>query len=754
MTRVRWKLKNADAANKPLDAEQATAALEILADFSAGIELRVFPSSRSFVAPGGDTAALVEFAKEANRTGQSVFYCLGPVPADLKGAAKDHHVLRRRWLLIDVDPTKPKDHVDDSATDAEKAEAFGLANDVQAHLDGLGWPKPVVFDTGNGYHVLYRIDQPNTDLVRAAIKKALYALAAKFNRPGAVIDKVVHNASRLARLPGSWARKGADTPDRPWRMCKVVSIPASLHPVDFHQLTALGQGEPKNEPAPPTRPELPAADRIPADAFHPKAATASKAYAKAALDMEVGRICQSRSVADGGEGRNNQLNTSAFNLGQLIGGGELSEAEVWAALEYAGLQVGLDEAGVRATIASGISAGKLKPRKRPDETNGTNGVNGHVNGVNGHKAAEPKPEPERLTIRASNVESKRVDWFWKNRIAKNFLTLFCGRTAVGKSFVLCDLISRLSVGGEIPLGNGECFEVGNSLLISEDPYEYMIVPRLLEMGADLDRVHFMSLEAMMFYTLDKISWLEKAYQEAGCPKLVAIDPPTNFLGETDEHRNAEIRQMLMHLVKWVQAKDCVLILILHVNKQSGKGTEALSRVLGSVAWTTVSRIAHSFCVDPDDETQSLFVPMKNNLGPLAKGLTFSVVATKDDLAKVEWKGEVNTTANEGMAGEKAPPKKKRGVMAAEWLAEVIFKDVDRVPSNDIWDRKRAETDISDNGLKEAKSDLGIRAERVTDDDNKTVWWCHWPEDRRRKWELTQALKKQTAQADDDTVVFE
>jgi hypothetical protein len=64
--------------------------------------------------------------------------------------------------------------------------------------------------------------------------------------------------------------------------------------------------------------------------------------------------------------RNDQLNRAAFSLGQLIAGGELTEARARAALEAAGRRIGLEGRETRSTIESGLTAGKLEPRHRAD----------------------------------------------------------------------------------------------------------------------------------------------------------------------------------------------------------------------------------------------------------------------------------------------------------------------------------------------------------------------------------------------------
>ena len=60
--------------------------------------------------------------------------------------------------------------------------------------------------------------------------------------------------------------------------------------------------------------------------------------------------------------RNNALNTSAFRMGQIVGGGHLDENKAVAALKQAALQMGLEAREIHPTIKSGLTAGRSNPR--------------------------------------------------------------------------------------------------------------------------------------------------------------------------------------------------------------------------------------------------------------------------------------------------------------------------------------------------------------------------------------------------------
>jgi putative DNA primase/helicase len=104
------------------------------------------------------------------------------------------------------------------------------------------------------------------------------------------------------------------------------------------------------------------------------------AYGRAALEEECGLLASAPAGS-----RNAQLNTSAFKLGTLVGGNELSRADVERELKAAALQCGLDESETEKTMKSGIEAGIKAPRTRPtnesDNKHNTTNDNVDNNGI-------------------------------------------------------------------------------------------------------------------------------------------------------------------------------------------------------------------------------------------------------------------------------------------------------------------------------------------------------------------------------------
>jgi Bifunctional DNA primase/polymerase, N-terminal len=88
---------------------------------------------------------------------------------------------------------------------------------------------------------------------------------------------------------------------------------------------------------------------------------AMRSWAAAALVSELDTL----AAATVG-GRNDALNTAAYNLGQIVAGGELTATTVRAALGAIARDLGLGEHEIEATITSGMNSGAGSPRSTPE----------------------------------------------------------------------------------------------------------------------------------------------------------------------------------------------------------------------------------------------------------------------------------------------------------------------------------------------------------------------------------------------------
>lgn len=190
--------------------------------------------------------AAVKDAVHWSGRAESVYSTLNPVLPDLRARASnrcreyvqggmttgDKHILHRNWWLVDCDPCRPKGV---SSTDAEHEAARERALVLRDWLHGQGFPWPILADSGNGFHLLYRIFLPNDDASRDLLSQSLQALAAQFSDALVDVDVSTFNAARVCKVYGTLAAKGDPCPDlgRVHRLARLIEVPEPLVAVDF-----------------------------------------------------------------------------------------------------------------------------------------------------------------------------------------------------------------------------------------------------------------------------------------------------------------------------------------------------------------------------------------------------------------------------------------------------------------------------------------------------------------------------------------
>lgn len=151
-------------------------------------------------------------------------------PAGRNPTTADTDIVRRRWLLIDCDPRRASGV---SSSNSEHESALAKAREIRDGLSSLGWPDPIMTDSGNGAQLMYRIDLPADDgeLVRRVIGEI-----AKASSEQVAIDTSVHNPARIWRLPGTMNCKGDSIPERPHRMARILEEPQDIVSVSREQM--------------------------------------------------------------------------------------------------------------------------------------------------------------------------------------------------------------------------------------------------------------------------------------------------------------------------------------------------------------------------------------------------------------------------------------------------------------------------------------------------------------------------------------
>ncbi len=303
-----------------------------------------------------DVSKLAKAAAAYDGRAEGLYFTLNPVNPALIARANnrvkeyadhttsDHDIARRINLPLDFDPVRPAGI---SASETEKRAALERAWLCRAWLTAQGWPEPIYADSGNGAHLLYAIDLPNTAESTELVKNTLLVLSALFSDSLVKLDASTSNASRIFKVYGTLACKGDSTPDRPHRRAMILAAPQERHPVTLEQLERLAAHAPRSEKL--SNNHAPTVDS-------PGHTDRVRTYGQAALASEIAAL----SAAQDGT-RNNQLFQSAAALFRLVAGGSLGREDVWQALLSTATAIGLPETEARRTIESGEKHGLAQP---------------------------------------------------------------------------------------------------------------------------------------------------------------------------------------------------------------------------------------------------------------------------------------------------------------------------------------------------------------------------------------------------------
>ena len=240
---------------QPIQAE-IERAISLLFDGDEVVEVRAFHKGKKRTDAGYFDGQhrndLVQEAIRLNTAGAAVYVTLNRLDPQLLGryanriesfastTASDTNVIRRRWLLVDLDPVRPRDT---SATKEQLASAKTKGQEIRDFLRSTGWPDPVIAASGNGFHLIYPIDLANDAESTAVVKGALQDLAKQFDDADVKVDTSVFNAARIVKLHGTVANKGDHTSVSPWRLSKILTAADRSRLVTPEQLKTLVQPE-------------------------------------------------------------------------------------------------------------------------------------------------------------------------------------------------------------------------------------------------------------------------------------------------------------------------------------------------------------------------------------------------------------------------------------------------------------------------------------------------------------------------------
>ncbi|CAA7621149.1 bifunctional DNA primase/polymerase [Magnetospirillum sp. UT-4] len=374
----------------------------------------------------------------------------------------------------------------------------------------------------------------------------------------------------------------------------------------------------------------------------PARPTNENAYAEAAFDKELSSL---RRAQQGG--RNDQLNRSAFNLGQLVGAGALERGIVERHLLSAAMAIGLTEDESLATIKSGIEDGMADPRRIPERTARRQRVGGVMapypdepppdyeeppRGGGGYsqtysppapvadieeerrRRRPPGPEPVRLTALdpiawAGKLPPDR-QWIAHDWIPCHTTTALYGDGGVGKTLLAQQLLTAVASNRawcglqvkQVKAIGFFCEDSADELHRRQDA-----ICRGLDLGlGDLEDLRFFSRVAddnlLMTFDADgtgRRTPLWEAFRRAVLDfgaQLVVVDTAADVFGGNENIRN-QVRQFIAMLTSLAMEIDGSVILCAH---PSVSGIASGHGFAGSTAWNNSVR-SRLYLTRPGDE---------------------------------------------------------------------------------------------------------------------------------------------------------
>ena len=320
-----------------------------------------------------------------------------------------------------------------------------------------------------------------------------------------------------------------------------------------------------------------------------------------------------------------------------------------------------------------------------------------------------KPETVKI-IRMSDVELTPVDWLWKPYLPFGKLSVLQGNPGEGKTYFAMHLAAACTNGKLLP--NMERMEPFNVIYqTAEDGLGDTVKPRLIEAGADLDRVLVIDDSDVQLTLSDER--IEKAIIENNA-RLVIIDPIQAYLGvDVDMNRANEVRPIFMRLGQVAQRTGCAILLIGHLNKAAGM--QSLQRGLGSIDIAAAVRSVMFIGKLKHDPTMRILTHEKSSLAPPGASLAFSL----GDEGGFRWVGEYDITADEMLSG--IEPQRETKTQQAKDLICALLAGGKQVLSEDI-DKAALERGIPGRTVRDAKRELGDALKSKIVEGRKKVFW--------------------------------
>ena len=281
-----------------------------------------------------------------------------------------------------------------------------------------------------------------------------------------------------------------------------------------------------------------------------------------------------------------------------------------------------------------------------------------------------------------SLTPRPIAWLWREWLALGKLHLLAGAPGQGKTTIAIAFAATVTSGGRWP--DGTRCAPGNVLIWSgEDDPADTLLPRLIAAGGDRSRVHFVdgtriNGELQAFDPARDMSALQAQAEQLGDVRLIIVDPIVSAV-TGDSHKNTETRRALQPLVDLAANMNAALLGITHFSK-GGQGGDPSQRVLGSVAFTAVSRVvlvAAKVKNEDGEQDRRILARSKSNIGPDGGGYEYHLEQAEPlpdiQASYVTWGTPVQGSARELLSDPNEQDGEDKSALdsAIDFLREVL-----------------------------------------------------------------------------------
>ncbi len=334
--------------------------------------------------------------------------------------------------------------------------------------------------------------------------------------------------------------------------------------------------------------------------------------------------------------------------------------------------------------------------------------------IEARKSDAPESIEVRL-IRGDAVTLEPVRWLWPGFLPAAMLTILGGAPGCGKTTIALSLAATVTSGNTWPDGAGRSAP-GDVVIWSGEDAHAVLAARLVAMGADMRRVHFIDgitgSDGEAFDPGRDMPLLEAKAEGLAAPRLLILDPIVSAVAG-DSHKGAEVRRSLQPVVALAQRLGCAVVGVTHFSKGTA-GRDPAERITGSIAFAALARVvlvaAKVKTSDDDGEPRRVLVRAKSNIGPDDGGFAYTLdrveVAPEVEGQRVVWLEALEGSARDVLAEAEADPD---GDEESSALAEAVqflrseLRDGPK-PAKAIF-REARDAGHSERTIKRAKAEL-------------------------------------------------